>query len=223
MKTVYLSTAYLPPVSWIAVCFNYKNIVIEIHETYPKQTFRNRCNIASSSGILGLSVPVIRVNGNHTKTEDIKIDNSTEWQQVHWRSIVSAYNKTPFFLYYRDLFEPIYSRKHSSLVKLNMELLNTIFNALKITNLNLDFSLQYDFSPPGSDFRSMFYSKQYPYQSIISDVPRYMQAFEENHNFLPDISIIDLLFNVGPDAMKYISALKLTHSVQFSVPKDIQP
>jgi hypothetical protein len=213
MNTVFLSTSYLPPVSWIAVCFNYKNIVIEAHETYPKQTIRNRCNIATSSGILGLSVPVIRVNGNHTKTEDIIIDNSTEWQQTHWRSIVSAYNKTPFFLYYRDLFEPIYIRKHLSLVKMNMELLNTIFAAMQISNLNIDFSFQYDFLPLGTDLRNMFYSKQFPYQSVISELPRYMQAFEENHNFLPDISIIDLLFNLGPDAMKYISNLKLTHSV----------
>lgn len=193
----------------MAVLTKYKDIDIEIHETYPKQTFRNRCNIATSSGILSLSVPVIRANGNHTKTADIEIDNTKNWQTLHWRSIVTAYNKSPYFLYYRDLFEPIYKKKFHHLVDLNQELLEILLATMQIKNTRINSTLSYEFIPEAIDLRNSFQSKRTPYQSIIPDLPRYMQAFEENHGFIPDLSITDLLFNLGPDAHKYISDLKI--------------
>lgn len=209
MIPVLLSTAYLPLVSWMAVITQYNDITIEIHETYPKQTFRNRCNIATSSGVLSLSVPVIRVNGNHTKTADIEIDNSINWQTLHWRSIVTAYNKSPYFFYYRDLFEPIYKKKFHYLIDLNQELLDILLATLQIRNANIHFTPEYEFIPEAIDLRSSFQSKKTPCQSIIPALPRYMQAFEENHGFIPDLSIIDLLFNLGPDAVKYMSDLRI--------------
>ena len=111
MQPILLSTAYFPSISWIAVALQSVRVEIEIHETYLKQTYRNRCNIATASGILSLTVPVKRVNGNHTKTADIQIDNSEKWQNLHWKSIITAYNKSPYFLFYRDLFEPVFFKK----------------------------------------------------------------------------------------------------------------
>lgn len=204
MKPVLLSIAYLPPISWMAVALQSGSIVLEIHETYPKQTFRNRCNIATASGILSLTIPVKRVNGNHTKTCEIQIDNSKNWQLLHWRSIITAYNKSPYFLYYRDSFEPIFLKQYELLVDFNRELLNVILNALKIKNIEILSTTEYEMKPDFQDLRNSFHPK-YPHRDVTYNLTRYMQAFEEFHGFLPDLSIIDLLFNLGPDALPYLT------------------
>jgi len=208
MKPVLLSIAYLPPVSWMAVALQYGRIDLEVHETYPKQTFRNRCNIATASGILSLTVPVTRINGNHTKTCDIHIDNSKNWQLLHWRSIITAYNKTPYFLYYRDLIEPLFFRKHKLLVDFNKELLNCVLSAMKINTIELIPTTEYNIKPDSIDLRNSFHPK-YPLRDISCQLPRYMQAFEEIHGYLPDLSIIDILFNLGPDTLPYLQSVKI--------------
>ena len=212
MKPVLLSTAYFPPISWMAAAVQSGNIIIEIHETYPKQTYRNRCTIATSSGILNLTVPVKRVNGNHTKTCDIQVDNSANWQMLHWRSIVTAYNKSPYFLYYRDIFEPLFLRKQESLITLNTEVLQVIFQAMKIKTIEILFTTDYEMKPDYYDLRNRFHPKINQHQEINCSLPRYIQAFEEKHGFLPDLSSIDLLFNLGPDTLPYLA--KVEFSVQ---------
>jgi hypothetical protein len=221
MKPVLLSIAYLPPVSWMAVALQSGKIALEVHETYPKQTFRNRCNIAIASGVLSLTIPVNRINGNHTKTCDIHIDNSKNWQLVHWRSIQTAYNKSPYFLYYRDLLEPIYSRKYDLLIVFNRELLNSILNALKIKTIEVFYTTEYEMNPDFIDLRNSFHPK-YPLRDINCVLPRYMQAFEEFHGYLPDLSIIDLLFNLGPDALPYLASIELSLQEQINAQPDIQ-
>lgn len=212
MKPLLLPTAYLPPVSWMAVALKHENVSIELHETYPKQTFRNRCNIATANGILSLSIPVIKVNGNHTQTCDILIDNSKNWQQLHWRSIITAYNKSPYFLYYRDLIEPLYYKKFENLINFNQELLNTLLSTLNIRSKKTTNTKEFIFEPEGINLRNSFNPKQYPYQNVIKALPRYMQVFEEIQGFIPDLSVIDLLFNLGTDASTYLS------NVEFAIP-----
>jgi hypothetical protein len=213
MKPVLLSTAYLPPISWMAAALHSGRIELEIYETYPKQTFRNRCNIATSSGMLSLTVPVSRINGSHTKTCDIRIDNSNNWQLLHWRSIVTAYNKSPYFLFYRDLIKPVYFIKHERLIDLNHEILNILLNGLKINYLNIFHTSQFDVKPDAYDLRNSFHPVTKPNQVIKFDLPRYIQAFESKHGYLPDLSIIDLLFNLGPDAVSYLSDVKLSYDL----------
>jgi hypothetical protein len=210
MKPVLLSTAYFPPVSWMAAAVQSGSIQIENHETYPKQTFRNRCNIATSSGILSLTVPVNRVNGNHTKTCDIRIDNSVNWQMLHWRSIVTAYNKSPYFLYYRDIVEPIFLKKHESLIDLNTEVLKSILHALKIKNIDILYTDQYETKPDLYDLRNSFHPKLNQRQEITYNLPRYIQTFEEKNGFVADLSIIDLLFNLGPDTLPYLAKVEFS-------------
>jgi hypothetical protein len=209
MKPVLLSIAYLPPISWMAVALQSGSITLELHETYPKQTFRNRCNIATASGILSLTVPVNRVNGNHTKTCDIQIDNSKNWQLLHWRSIVTAYNNTPYFLYYRDLLEPIFSRKYDGLVNFNRELLDCVLNALNINTIKIHYTAEYEMKPGSLDLRNSFHPK-YSLRDITCMFPRYIQAFDEFQGYLPDLSIIDLIFNLGPDALSYLARAELS-------------
>ena len=210
MKPVLLSTAYLPPISWMAVSIQSLSIDIEVQETYPKQTFRNRCKIYTSAGVLSLTVPVKMTNGNHTKTADIGIDNSKNWQQHHWRSIITAYNKSPYFLYYRDLLEPIFSKKHERLLDLNHQILSGIIKGLLVNQLNIRTTHQYDFMPNGYDFRNSFHPALATPQGIHIELPRYMQVFESIHGYIPDLSIIDLLFNLGPDTLQYLAAVKLS-------------
>ncbi len=210
MKPVLLSTAYLPPISWMAVAIQSLNINIEVQETYPKQTFRNRCKIYTSAGILSLTVPVKMTNGNHTITADIGIDNSKNWQQLHWRSIITAYNKSPYFLYYRDLLEPIYSQKHERLFDLNQTFLTAIVKGLLVKQLDIQTTRQYDFKPTGYDFRNSFHPGNATPQGIHIELPRYMQVFESIHDYIPDLSIIDLLFNMGPDTLPYLATAKLS-------------
>lgn len=210
MIPILLSTAYFPPVSWMAAAVQSERIGIEIHETYPKQTFRNRCNIATSSGILSLTVPVNRINGNHTKTCDIRIDNSKNWQLQHWRSIVTAYNKSPYFLYYRDVLEPLFFKEQELLIDLNRELLNILLKTLQIKTIEPFYTEQYHINPEYYDLRNSFHPRLNPYKGITIEFPRYMQAFEENHGFIADLSILDLLFNLGPDALSYLANVKIT-------------
>lgn len=208
MTPVLLSTAYLPPISWMAAALHSGSFELEIHETYPKQTFRNRCNIATSSGILSLTVPVKRINGNHTKTCDVHIDNSSNWQISHWRSILTAYNKSPYFLFYKDLIKIVYFNKHELLIDLNRELLIILLNALQIKILDISYTSHYKTNPDCLDLRNGFLPKSQNRQIIKYELPRYIQAFESKHGYISDLSIIDLLFNLGPEAASYLADVK---------------
>src|ERR1035438_4580712 len=128
--SILVTTSYLPPVSFISACFGRQKIIIEGFETYTRQTFRNHCLIYGPNGIQQLSVPVSKVYGNHTRTRDIRIFHGSNWQKNHWRSIETAYNNSPFFLYYRDHFESFYVQKFDLLLDLNSELLKVIFSIL---------------------------------------------------------------------------------------------
>ena len=105
MNTSYalFSTAYFPPISYVAAMLNKQVVVVEQYETFPKQTYRNRAVVATANGLLPLSVPVVRTNGNHTYTKDMDICYNENWAAKHWRAIESAYNSSPYFLYYKDL------------------------------------------------------------------------------------------------------------------------
>ncbi len=118
--TILLSTAYLPPVEYMALLLKYGNAIIEKEETYPKQTYRNRCSILTANGILNLSIPVSKPNGNNTKTKDISIINSSTWYTNHWRAMSSAYSGSPFFLYYKDYLQKFFIGKYDNLLEYNI-------------------------------------------------------------------------------------------------------
>ncbi len=204
MQPILLSTAYFPPITWIATALKFDEVFVEIHETYPKQTYRNRCNIATSSGILNLTIPVNRVNGNHTKTNEICIDYSQNWQILHWRTIVTAYSKSPYFLFYRDFFEPLYFNEYKFLLEFNSKILSTVLKAIQINNLQINYTDQFLTGSDFLDLRNEFHPKAKNSDLVAFELPRYIQTFEENHGFIPNLSIIDLLFNIGPQALPYL-------------------
>ncbi len=201
MKKPLFSTAYLGSIEYFANLVRHKNIFIDVGEHYIKQTYRNRCVIYAANGKLPQIIPVVKVNGNHTKTKDIKIDYSGRWQKNHWRSIVSAYNQSPFFLYYKDDLETIFEKKFDFLIDFNTELTKIILNFIEAeTTIHLSEDYIDSTEPETIDFRNSFSPKKPPTLSH----PSYIQVFSEKYGFIPNLSIIDLLFNEGPNTLDYL-------------------
>lgn len=213
INQVIFPTSFLPPISWVADSLKQGSILIEAHETYPKQTIRNRCRIANATGVFNLVVPVSKPNGNHTKTNEICIDNSQLWMRNHWRSIVSAYNKSPYFLFYRDFFEPVFAQKHELLIELNHVLLEIILKVLK-TNIGITYTSEYEKLEKDGRLMRMQAVKKTDFSTDAHHHPRYMQVFDSKHGFIPDLSIIDLIFNMGPDALDYIIKLPKSNNIR---------
>ena len=205
-NTVLLSTAYLPTIEYILQCIRSQKVLIEQYETYQKQTYRNRCIIATANGLLHLSIPIKKPNGNHTITRDIEIDNGTRWNQVHWRAIASAYTHSPFYIHYQELFADVYKQPTKYLTDFNTQLLTIIFKILK-TELSLSFTSEYRNLPDGLiDLRNAIHPKQekdYPGKPLV--FAEYTQTFSNKYAFIPNLSIIDLIFNEGPDAVDYLA------------------
>lgn len=201
-----LSTAYLPSIHYMSCLAAHERVVIEQYETFPKQTFRNRAEIATGNGVLMLNVPVSKPDGNHTRTGDIIISYHEPWNKRHWRAIESAYNAAPYFLYYRDGLERIIMAKYDRLVDLNDDLLQYLLSKLKIT-CHTEYSQ--DYLPANGEPMDLRYSLSSKRQneSVMASLPPYSQVFDSRYGFKPNLSVIDLLFNLGPEAHTYLCGL----------------
>jgi len=195
-----VSTAYLPPVEYFSVISHAHEIYIEREENYIKQSYRNRCYILSAHGRQLLSVPVYLGSQHKTPLKEIRIDYSKRWQQVHLRALTAAYNSSPYFQYYFENFEKTITRKIDFLIDLNSELTQTVLDILK---LKIKLTCTTDFEPAGfidNDYRYNISPKK---QSQFS-VKEYMQVFNNNCRFVQGLSIVDLIFNMGPEAVGYL-------------------
>ncbi|RZL38627.1 MAG: hypothetical protein EOO96_02525 [Pedobacter sp.] len=192
---------YLPPVSYFtALKANDFNFLIEKHEHFVKQTYRNRASIASPDGILDLMIPVIKGSKFKTPIKDVKISYDAKWQRLHWLSMQTCYRSSAYFEFYEDGLAPFYERKYDFLFDFNIELLAWILKQLKQNN-NLAYTSEYENDiPKAIDFRSSFNKS-----SIHSEgAKNYFQVFSDRNDFLPNLSIIDLLFNQGPQTKLYL-------------------
>jgi hypothetical protein len=201
--------------SWLTVA---EKAEIEIHETYPKQTWRNRCSILSANGPLALSIPVERPEGNHTPTCLIRISPHLPWQKQHWRSIETAYSKSAFFLYYQDFFEPFYSSAPPQhLIEWNQSLLIQLFRAIGM-NPVIKNTIRFEKEANGrTDLRNSISPKEKTIQKLNQDIfPEYFQPFSDRFGFARNQSVIDLLFNLGPDTLPYLQQCGMKLLDQFS-------
>ncbi len=213
------STAYLPPVSWFIALHRSEAVFLEAFENYNKQSYRNRAIIATANGIEQISIPIASEGGKKAKIKEIKISQHGNWQQNHWRAIRSAYNSSPFFEYYEDDFAPFYEKRWNFLWDYNLDLLTLILNLLDLDKrIQLTDNYVVDFENR-VDFREIIHPKK---ESAFEVLP-YYQVFREKLGFIPDLSVVDLLFNMGNEAvftlMKPIGTLPFTLSLMNPIKK----
>lgn len=197
--SILVSTAYLPPIEYFALLASAENVIIEQQENYLKQTYRNRCCILTSYGTQNLSVPILLGSLHKVKVSDIRIDYSKRWQQVHLGAIIVSYGASPYFEFYYESFKKIILKHNEFLLDLNIRLTEAILEILKV---KCDYSLSVDFEPVinnDNDFRYRISPK------IKSDFKtrEYMHVFN-CESYVQGLSIIDLIFNMGPEAKEYL-------------------
>ena len=192
---------YLAPISYYAQLLQCEAYSIDANEIYRKQTLHNRCYIASPNGPLSLTIPVVKFVPYHTPMRDIRISDHGNWRHLHWNALQSSYRRTPFFEFYADDFAPFYEKKWEFLVDYNQALQELVWeeiggweqevrgkrNALERPNISQEDEVSSYLLPP------------------TSYLPPYYQLFSDRHGFMPDLSIVDLLFNMGPESLLYLT------------------
>lgn len=202
-KEVTLSTAYLAPISYYKILSESELTYIEKKESYIKQTYRNRCKIATANGIMTLNIPIESNGGRKINIKDVRISEHDNWQINHWRSIKSAYSSSPFFEYYQDDFRPFYEKKWKFLWDFNLELLEKTLELIDIQS-RIEFTEEYQ-----PKIENDFKDKIHPKKESVIDCPQYYQVFQEKYGFQPDLSIIDLLFNMGNETILTLKKSKI--------------
>jgi hypothetical protein len=199
-RKILISTAYLPPIEYFSLISQADELIIEREENYLKQSYRNRCYILSAHGAQMLSVPVYLGSIHKTPIKDIRIDYSKRWQQVHIRAMIASYNSSPYFEFYFEKIQRTISKNHEYLLDINTELTIEILEILK---LKKTISYTTDFKLPGQnefDFRN----KITPKKESGYIAKEYFQVFNLPKDFSPGLSILDLIFNMGPEAVDYL-------------------
>ena len=198
---VVLPMLYLPPVEYFVALNKHKtNILIEQQEHFPKQTYRNRANICSPDGILALTVPVVKGSKNHTSIKDVQISYDFNWQRLHWMGLQACYRRSAYFEYYEDDFARFYENKETYLFDYNDMLLQLLLKLTKI-KANLTYTETYETEYQAlTDLRTTITPKK---ESDFEQT-QYFQVFEEKNGFLKNLSIVDLLFNQGPQTTNYL-------------------
>ena len=201
-KTVLLSSAYLPPVSYFSKLYAYEKVCVERFDHYMKQSYRNRCVIASAAGPLSLTIPTEKSEDPKCLMKDVRISDHGNWRHVHWNAFVAAYKQSPFFDYYADEFHEFFEKRYSFLFDFNSELCNWLCEQLDMHPV-VAWSDDFIVDTAGmDDFREQIHPKKHLQTDDASfkAVP-YYQVFQEKQGFQPDLSVADLLFNMGPEGL----------------------
>jgi hypothetical protein len=216
-----LSTTYFGPVQWYQKLYRYEEVEIEQWESFQKQTYRNRCLIATTQGVQALTVPVER--GTSLCMKDIRISEHGNWRHLHWNALVSAYGESPFFEYYQDDIRPFFEKKWEYLFDFNEAIREKMCELLDIeakVSFSLEFkvyslemntlvaeksTINYKQSTINKeiDFREGIRPK-HPQPDPDFDPKPYYQVYQQKHGFLANLSVLDLLFNMGPEGIFYL-------------------
>ncbi|MDR0508132.1 MAG: WbqC family protein [Dysgonamonadaceae bacterium] len=200
--TLFLTTAYLAPVEYYILSVQAGRVIIESNDNYVKQTYRNRCVIACANGLQTLTIPVVNTAAK-CLMRDIRIADHGNWQHLHWNAIVSAYKSTPFFEYYADEFFLFYKKRQHFLFDFNEQLREWLCSQLDIS-FAVSYTTGYTAGPESGiwDLREAIHPKK---KTVTEKFKPYYQVFENRYGFQSNLSIIDLLFNMGPESFLWLS------------------
>ena len=204
-SSILIEAQYFPNLEYFFNILEHDIVYIEACESFQKQSYRNRCHILSANKVDILSIPVINP-GRDVLIKEVKIDYRQKWMNVHWGAIRSAYGKAPFFEYYADFFHDIYLKKHTYLFDLNLEVMTVCLKLLGIDK-KIELTTFFDKNPglEIADFRSVIHPKKVNNSYIITWVS-YPQLF--GRYFVPNLSILDLLFCEGNNSIRVLRASK---------------
>lgn len=209
MSEVLIHPAYFGPISQFVAIAKADKVIFENEDNYQKQTFRNRMYIYDSNGKLLLNIPIRhrsallgepKMGGQHQLYKEVQIENEFGWQKQHWRALKASYQTSPFFEFYEDELRPIYHTEYKYLMDFNYACLEFIMDSIQL-ELDYEKTSEYNREPENlTDFRPLINAKQ---KSEFKQ-QAYTQVFGDKHGFLPNLSILDLLFNEGPNSLLYL-------------------
>ena len=197
MTTALLSTTYFGPLQWYQKLYRYDHVIVDQQETFQKQTYRNRCLIATTQGVQALTVPV--VHDSKSSISDVLISDHGNWRHLHWQALQSAYGDSAFFEYYEDDLRPFFKENNwERLVDYNDAICRKVCELLDIQP-----SIVHQSSQDCSDFRLVINPK-HPLEDSEFIPRKYYQVYQQKHGFLSNLSILDLLFNMGPESIFFL-------------------
>jgi len=202
---ILIHPTYFPSIATFVAITKAQSITFEMMDNFQKQTYRNRSYIYAANGKLQLSIPVIYTQKNRQLYKEVKIANDYNWQDIHWKSLESAYRTSPFFEFYADELEPLFKTPFEYILDFNLKCFEVICDCLQ-----LDFSIKqttvYNKEPVSlSDFRHLAQAKKEPTYNL----EYYTQVFSDKHGYISNLSILDLLFNEGPNTLSYLESQQL--------------
>lgn len=195
-----LSIAYAPPIQFFSKLLT-GAVYIEAHEHFIKQTYRNRCHILSPDGVIPLVIPVEQGASHQCPIREVRLSDHDHWRSRHWQALKSYYSTSPFYEYYAPDLEPLYRESFCFLFDFNWALLNRL---IELMHLKVDLRLTTEYQEKDAqDFRTIIRPKQSPVDLTFKSEISYYQLFgqQEKNSFYPNLSIYDLLFNMGPESV----------------------
>jgi hypothetical protein len=205
MKII-LHPTYFPNIAHFVAMANAKEITFEMDDSFLKQTYRNRTYIYGANGKLALNIPVIHSQKNRQKYRDVKIFNEEKWQSLHWKSLLSAYRTSPFFEYYEDELQPLFTESTDYLLEFNFKCIEVICDCLQLELNTTKTEIYQKTVEDKTDFRYLVNAKKETPQQFEN----YTQVFSNKHGYIPNLSILDLLFSEGPNALNYLESQIIT-------------
>lgn len=199
---IILHPTYFPNIAHFVAMANADEVAFEVDDNFIKQTYRNRTLIYGANGKLTLNIPVVHTQKNRQKYKDVKIFNEEKWQDHHWKSLLSAYRTSPFFEYYEDELQPLFKEKANFILDFNFKCFETVCECLQL-DLNISKTKVFQKEVENTeDFRYLVNAKK----EYLKPFEIYNQVFQEKHGFINNLSILDVLFNEGPNTLNYLES-----------------
>ena len=200
MDNTLLCSAYLPPVNFFTAIKSGGDVLIEQYDNYCKQTYRNRCRIATAGGVQTLTIPVVKSDTPKQLMKDVRISDHGDWRRQHWNALESAYMNSPFFMYYQDDFRPFYEKRYEFLMDFNIELTEVILN---LAGIKKDIARTDAYMRDAASIKDLRNLIDPGLQQSGANRP-YWQVFATKYGFTGGLSAVDLLFNMGPEFPLYL-------------------